>query len=66
MDVMNTIKIFDDQYILRKTFDILDYAGGVYGFDILDKSRVFLFHIDGENEKLVESEIGWRIYHSIL
>lgn len=66
MDTINTIKIFGDEYSLRKTFDVLDYAGGVYGFDVLDNDKNFLFHIDGENEKLVESEIRWRIYRSIL
>lgn len=66
MDNTSTIKIFGDKYILQKTFDVLDYVGGIYGFDVLDNAKRFLFHIDDENEKLVESEIKWRIYRSIL
>ncbi len=66
MDTANSIKIFSDGYILQKTFDALDYLGGIYGFDIFDNKKNFLFHIDGENEKLVESEIKWRIYRCIL
>lgn len=65
MNNANAIKIFGDKYILQKTFDILDYIGGVYGFDVLDNIQNFLFHIDGENEKLVEPEIKWRVYRSL-
>jgi len=65
MDTSNTIKIFGTEYAVRKTFDILDYIGGVYGFDVLDNSNSFLFHINGEYEALVESEIRWRIYRYI-
>lgn len=61
-----TIKIFGDEYILRETFDILDYAGNIYGFDVLDKDTNFLFHIDSDKERLIESEIKWRIYRCIL
>ena len=66
MHTANTIKIFGDEYILQKTFNILDYVGGVYGFDILDNVKNFLFHIDSGNEGLVESEIKWRIYRQLL
>lgn len=66
MNTISTIKVFGDEYILRKTFDILDYFGGVYGFDVLDNAKKFLFHIDGEDKKSVESEIKWKIYRSIL
>ena len=66
MNNTSTIKIFGDEYVLQKTFDVLAYVGGVYGFDILDADKNFLFHIDGENEKLVESEIEWGIYRIVL
>lgn len=64
--IMDTIKIFGDKYSLRKTFDVLDYLGGVYGFDISNEDKKFLFHIDGEDKNLAASEIRWRIYRSIL
>jgi len=64
--MIKTIKIFGDKYILRKTFDILDYIGGVYGLDILDSNRNLLFHLDGENEDSVKSEIKWIIYRNTL
>lgn len=66
MNTASTIEIFDDEYILRKTFDIFDYVGGVYGFDVLDDTKNFLFHIDGEDKELMDSEIKWRIYRSVL
>lgn len=66
MDTTSTIKILGDKYILQKTFDILDYVGGVYGFDVLNNAEKLLFHINSENKKLIESEIKWKIYRSII
>lgn len=61
-----TIRIFGGKYFLRLTFDVLDYVGGVYGFDVSDDDGVFLFHVDTEDKDLVKSEIAWRVYRSII
>ena len=66
MNRTQTVKIFDDKFSLQKTFDILNYIGGIYGFDVLDGSKNFLFHFDGESENLVISEIKWRVYRRLL
>lgn len=66
MDTTNAIKIFGDKFFVRKTFDVIDYTGGIYGFDVLNDGGDFLFHIDGENKKSAVSEIKWKIYRSIL
>lgn len=66
MKMTQTIKVFGDKYILQKTFDILDYAGGVYGFDVLDGSKNFLFHFDDESGNSVISEIKWKVYRKLL
>jgi hypothetical protein len=63
--MIKTIKIFGDQYILRKTYDIIDNRDGVYGFDILGDNAKFLFHIDGGDRNLIESEIRWQIYRNL-
>ncbi|HLD62094.1 MAG: hypothetical protein A3K06_00665 [Candidatus Doudnabacteria bacterium RIFCSPHIGHO2_01_52_17] len=59
---MHIVKIFGDNFILQKTFDVLSYFGGVSGFDVLDTNKNFLFHIAGEDENLVASEIKWKVY----
>ena len=56
------VKIFGDNFILQKTFDVLCYFGGVYGFDVLDTNKNFLFHLDGEDENSAVSEIKWKVY----
>ncbi|MBU3901398.1 hypothetical protein KJ590_03715 [Patescibacteria group bacterium] len=66
MNKIQTVKIFGDKFILHKTFDVLDYVGGIFGFDVLDSDKNFLFHFDGESEKLVVPEIKWRIYRELL
>jgi len=66
MNETQTIKVFGDEYILRKTFDIVDYKRGISGFDVNDNNMNFLFHFDGEDNKLIVSEIRWRIYRSVL
>ena len=66
MNKIQTVKIFGDKFILQKTFDVLDYIGGVYGFDVLEGGKNFLFHFDGESENSVTSEIKWRIYRKLL
>lgn len=55
-----------DTFVLKKTFDILDYRGGVYGFDVLNDNKKLLFHIDGEDEEVVIAEIKWRVYRQLL
>lgn len=64
--MIGIIKIFGDKFILRRTFDIIDYAGDIYGFDVLDSNKNFLFYVDGENKNLVISEIKWRVYRKLL
>ncbi|MBL7131316.1 MAG: hypothetical protein ISS45_07955 [Candidatus Omnitrophica bacterium] len=63
---MKAIKVFGDKYLIRETFDILDYQGSVYGFDIFDENKRFLFHCGDEDEKKVIPEIKWKIYRSFL
>lgn len=63
---LEEIEFFGDKYILRRTFDILDYQGGIYGFDVMDIRGNPLFHIDSEDVKDVIAEIKWRIYHSFI
>lgn len=59
---LKTIKIFGDKYLLRKTFDCIDYCGDVCGFEVMDEDKNFLFHLDGKYEKDVILEIKWKIY----
>jgi len=66
MNNIKKIEIFGDKYIVRKTFDVVDCVGGIDGFDVLDVHKVFLFHIDGNNEELVKSEINWKTYNNIV
>ncbi len=66
MDKTQAIKVFGDKFILRKTFDVLDCVGGIYGYDVLDGDKKFLFQIDCESKNLVVPEIKWKIYRSIL
>lgn len=66
MNTTQAVKIFGDKFILQKTFDFLDYMDGIYGFDVLDGDRIFLFHFDGESRNSVISEIKWRIYRKLL
>lgn len=56
------IKIFGDTYLLRKTFDIIDDRGSIYGYDVFDANNCFLRHYDTEDKKYVVSEIMWDIY----
>lgn len=63
--MIQIVKIFGDNFILQKTFDVLGYLGGVYGFDILDANKNFLFHFDGEDENAVVSEIKWKVYRAL-
>ena len=59
------IEIYGDTYYLRGTFDIVDYRNGIYGFDVFDDNREFLFHYDTDNIDSVISEIKWNIYRSL-
>lgn len=61
---MKRVRVFGDKYLVRKTFDVVDYQGGVCGFDIFDENRQFFFHCDGDYEKEAISEIKWRVYKS--
>lgn len=63
---LEEIELFGDKYILRRTFDILDCQGGIYGFDVMDDSGKNLFHMDSDNTQDVIGEIKWRIYYSFV
>ncbi|HXK40513.1 MAG TPA: hypothetical protein VJ046_00175 [Candidatus Paceibacterota bacterium] len=63
--MIQTVKIFGDNFILQKTFDVFDYFGDVCGFDVLDTNKKFLFHFDGEDKNAVISEIKWKIYRAL-
>lgn len=54
--------ILGDEYLLRPTFDIVDYVGGVHGFDVFDEDGSFVAHYDVDNESEVESQIKWGFY----
>ncbi len=43
-----TIKIFGDEYKLRKTYDIDDFGMGYYGFEVCDENDDFLGYFIGE------------------
>ena len=60
------VKVFGDKFVFQKTFDVLKYFGGIYGFDVFDADKNFLFHCACENESAVVPEIKWRVYRSIL
>lgn len=63
---LEELELFGDKYILRGTFDILDYQVGIYGFEVMDTRGKNLFYIDSEDIKDVIAEIKWRIYHSFV
>lgn len=63
---LEEIELFGDKYILRKTFDILDYQVGIYGFEVMNPRGKNLFHIDSENIEDAIAEIKWRIYHNFV
>jgi len=65
MKKIRIVKIFGDKFMLQKTFDVLDYFGGVYGFDVFNMNKNFLFHLDGEDKNAVVSEIKWRVYRAL-
>lgn len=63
---LEEMELFGDKYILRRTFDILDYQVGSYGFEVMDTRGKNLFCIYSEDIKDVITEIKWRIYHSFI
>lgn len=63
---METIEILGDTYLLRKALDIVDYQGGIYGFDVFDSDNKFLTHYDIEDKNVVISEIKWDIYRILF
>ncbi len=65
MNKLESIKILGETYFLRRTFDIIDGRGGIYGYEIFDNNKRFLKHIDTENKQDVISEINWDIYRII-
>jgi len=56
------LDILGDKYLLQPTFDIVDYIGGVHGFDVFDEDENFVAHYDVDNESEVESHIKWDFY----
>ena len=64
--IMKAIEVFGDRYLIRETFDIVDYRGGICGFAIFDENEDFLFHYDGGDEKEVIAEIKWKIYRRFI
>lgn len=62
MNKLEKIKILGDSYFLRKTFDIIDDRGDVYGYEVFDINKRFVMHYDTENKDDVVSEIKWKIY----
>ncbi len=57
-----SIKIFRDKYFLRKTFDIVNYFGGIEGYDIYDKDEFFLIHYDIPSIRKVVSNLKFDVY----
>ncbi|OGY51691.1 MAG: hypothetical protein A3J59_00235 [Candidatus Buchananbacteria bacterium RIFCSPHIGHO2_02_FULL_56_16] len=65
MTKIHSVKVFGDKFTLQTTFDALDYSGGIYGFDVFDGDKNFLFHFGGEDENAVISEIKWKVYRAL-
>lgn len=60
------LEILGDAYSPRPTFDIVDYIGGVYGFDVCDEDGKFIAHYDIDDETEVESQIKEDFYRSTI
>lgn len=60
--MIKTIKIFDDKYKIRKTFDIVDYGGDIVGYEVYDKRGKFLLQYDCERLSDLIKFLKWRIY----
>jgi hypothetical protein len=60
------VEILGDRFTLRPTFDIVDYVGGVYGFDVYDEDRNFIAHYDIDDKTEVESQIKRDFYRSTI
>lgn len=56
------LEIGGDRYLLRPTFDIVDYIGGIHGLDVYDEDENFVAHYDVDDETEVESLIKWDFY----
>ncbi len=56
------LDVLGDKYLLRPTFDIVDYIGGVHGFDVYDGDETFVVHYDIDSESELESQIKWDFY----
>ncbi len=59
---LKSVEIFGDRLLLRPTFDIIDYVGGVGGFDIYDEDKNFITHYDVDNQAEVELQIQRDCY----
>lgn len=56
------LEILGDGFFLRRTFDVVDYIGGVHGFDVSDEDENFVAHYDVDDESEVESQVKWDFY----
>lgn len=59
-----SIKIFGDKYFSRKTFDIIDYVGGVEGYDVYDEDKKFITHHDVLLKNEVINNVKFDIYRT--
>jgi len=60
--MFRTISILGDRCKIRKTFDIIDYIGGIVGYDVYDLENQFLLYYDCEKLSDLMKYLRWRIY----
>lgn len=60
--MIKIIKIFGDEYKIRKTYDIDDFGIGRYGFDVYDENNVFLSHFFGDKINELRRYLKMIIY----
>lgn len=60
--MIKTIKIFGDKYKIRKTFDIVDYVGGIVGYEVYDEKGKFILQYNCERLSDLIKFLKWRIY----
>lgn len=56
------LDVLGESYFLRPTFDIIDDADGIHGFDVYDDAGNFLSHYDISVESELTTQIKWDFY----